>query len=701
MRIRRVMSQRAASRRAQSLIRTVVGVAVSWLAVGVVLLAPGPAFASQRVYAQGIAGAPFRLASVGSSVVVSGGTDQSLSLRVGEAWKLGAGSVGYTKLGVSQPDPQSVEVLTNGDVLVADSANDLVAEFLQDGSLVWSYTRADDPGLSAPVCACHLADGDTLICDSGADRVFIVDKSHQKKWQYGTTGIAGSGVDLLKGPTSADELANGNVLICDTGNHRVIEVQYSDYATGFTASSIVWRYGQPGTAGSGADELVKPTSAQVLTAGASQGNMLICDQGAQRVLEIRASDFDSSAPHDGFGASSMVWQYPAAGSSTVLAAPSCAAGVNGSDNLVWIADAGSADVPGRVLGVATNSISGSPSGHQVIADYGPSGGTPFAGTLSAPASLWQTAAGGPLVVAEPGEHRVVAIGTTTALATVTSVKLDCGLAKRKRFVSIRCTFASVPTAQFTVAYQIDKGSLHYFGGTGGQFGGTSVARSSSATKTALFPPQTIGTTITYWISLSAGSASSALTPELQSLAITYAPSHAKSSGKGGGGKSGNRANSNGSASANPSSAGGGSGLGGGIGGGTGSGSGNGAGSGRGSGSANSTAGSNTGTTGTSAAGTKLPAAVSTSQGAASAAAPVSGYAFSYAGRAGGGEGGGASPTSPGLPFAPVGGAVVGVSLLLLVGPWAERRRLRLLVDWDPKLQRPFPAERTRHMPPRS
>ena len=95
------------------------------LAVAVALLAPRPALASQSVYPQGIVGAPFRLASpVSSNVVVSGGTDQSLSLRVGELWTIGAGSAGYSDLGVSQPDPQSAQVLSpSGDVLVADAAH--------------------------------------------------------------------------------------------------------------------------------------------------------------------------------------------------------------------------------------------------------------------------------------------------------------------------------------------------------------------------------------------------------------------------------------------------------------------------------------------------------------------------------------------------------------------------------------------------
>lgn len=43
-------------------------------------------------------------------------------------------------------------------------------------------------------------------------------------WQYGETGVPGSGPDQLYGPANADYLANGHILIADVWNHRVIEV---------------------------------------------------------------------------------------------------------------------------------------------------------------------------------------------------------------------------------------------------------------------------------------------------------------------------------------------------------------------------------------------------------------------------------------------------------------------------------------------
>ncbi len=677
-------------------IRVAAYAAALCIAGWAVLLAPGSALASQSAFPQGTAGSPFDLVTpLGADVVVSGAEDQSVSLKVGELQVIDAGTQGYVSLGVSQADPRSVDVLSGGGVLVADVANRLVAEFDANGALVWSYTAADDADLRTPVRARRLAGGRTLICDSGAARVFIIDdQSGKVEWQYGETGAAGSGPDRLDAPTSAAVLSDGNVVICDAGNHRVIVVRAGDYnATsadaGFTADSIVWQYGTTGVSGDGVDQLVTPTSAQRLTAGASRDNVLICDAGAARVIEVRYADYASSGSSHGFTAGSIVWQYPASGSETasLLSSPSWALGSYGADNVVWIADAGRRSV----LGVATGSISGRPTRHQKFAEYGSSSGTPFSGSLSAPAALSQ-ATDGRLAVADPGGRRVVVLGTTTDAGSVTSRSLDCGLSKRKRFATIRCTFARVPSAPIAVSYLIDSGSWKLLG----MFGGKSDMSAGSGAKTVPFPPLTAGQRISYQVTLSTGSRACA--PALRSLTISYEPWRSKMSGSGGGGVSGNRRDSNGGSGTYNypvSSGGSGAGSGGGVGGGTGSGSGSGAGNGRGSGSSGNAAGSDTGAAGGSSSGVEMPSAVSTSTGGA-ATRSVSGYVIKASGVAGGGEGGGASLAFAGLPLVPLAALVVGAALM--VGPGAGRRRLRLFADWDPELVRPFPAERTRGRP---
>ena len=121
----------------------------------------------------------------------------------------------------------------------------------------------------------------------------------------------------------------------------------------------MWQYGQTGQPGSGADQLIDPASVQSFTAGPDRGhgrgdgNVLICDRGARRVIEVS------------YAAKSIVWRYPAGGAPP-LQAPGCALGSDGSDGTIWIADAAS----GRVLGVATGASPDAPAAHTVFASYG-------------------------------------------------------------------------------------------------------------------------------------------------------------------------------------------------------------------------------------------------------------------------------------------------------------------------------------------
>ena len=224
--------------------------------------------------------------------------------------------------------------------------------------------------------------------------------------------------------------------------------------------------------------------------------------------------------------------------------------------------------PGRVLGVATGPSSGPPTGHDVFAEYGP--GRRRLRVHFRRRRLSQSL-DGPLVVADPGGQRVVVIGATfdnVVPPWVASKTLDCGLAGRKRFASITCTFAPVPLSSFTLAYRVDGGASKVLGTFG--YG----VYANSGVETMPFPPLTVGTRISYQVIFKFGML--AFGAELQSLTISYERWGKPSKGKGGGGDSGNRKNSNGAGGthARPArSAGGGAGSGGGVGGGTGSGSG--------------------------------------------------------------------------------------------------------------------------------
>lgn len=649
---------------------------------------------------QGVPGSPFTLTgSPPAGLVLSGGADQSLGLQVGVLQQLDGASPGYASAS-AQPDPRSVQLLDEDTrLLVADGANRLVGEFDSGGRLVWSYSAADDPALQLPTFARRLSDGGTLIIDAEAQRVFKVDASKRVVWQYGTTGDAGSGSDQLNGPLSAVQLANGNVLICDTGNHRVIEVRAADYSAGaphdgYDAGSIVWQYGTTGAPGGGAGELRSPTTAVRLLAGYGAGNTLITDRSAHRVIEVDPGG-------------TVVWHYgtvdhanAGAFEDDVLDRPGAALGSFGSDNVVWIADTGN----DRVIGVATGGASGPASRQQLFCTYGPSGATRSPSVLGAPGAL-DEGTDGRLAVADRGGHRMVVVGTTTASASVQSTPLSCGpSAKRKEFLSFTCSFAAVPWAPIAIAYCVDNGSWTY----AGNFGGAADVPASSATKTVLLPPLTIGKSITYTATLATGGRM--FVPVLTSITLAYRPWTGTPSGSGGGGAAGNHPHSSGGSGAydyGATSGGSGSGSGGGVGGGTGSGSGSGSGTYRGSGYGDATGGAAAASGGTSAAAAassaagELPSVVSpTSVSADAAGASVSGYVMRETGCSGGGEGGGQGEKDSGvhIPLAPVA-VPAAILALMFVPPLFTRRRQRLFAWYSPTRTRPFPAAATRREAP--
>ena len=77
--------------------------------------------------------------------------------------------------------------------------------FTPRGRLLWRYAPASGPApLELPSLAVVLPGGDVLVCDSGNDRVVVIDpRRNTIVWQYGHTGRAGSGPGYLHTPDSA------------------------------------------------------------------------------------------------------------------------------------------------------------------------------------------------------------------------------------------------------------------------------------------------------------------------------------------------------------------------------------------------------------------------------------------------------------------------------------------------------------------
>jgi outer membrane protein assembly factor BamB len=221
----------------------------------------------------------------------------------------------------------------SGNVLIADQVNNRVIELTRAGDIVWSFGDGKSvPGptsVVAPNDAERLPNGRTLISGSGAppglestcpasnpagcpdNRVLIVDDGTGAiVWQYGADrGISGSGSDQLNTPVAAVFVptnAGGNILITDQGNNRIIEVSEQTKET-------LWQFPTPLSK----ENLTLPDSAERL----GNGHTLIADEGGNRVIEI---DVDGA----------IVWQYPPQIDRTLLNSPGFASRLPDGDTLI-------------------------------------------------------------------------------------------------------------------------------------------------------------------------------------------------------------------------------------------------------------------------------------------------------------------------------------------------------------------------------
>lgn len=149
-------------------------------------------------------------------------------------------------------NPNSAEVLDNGDVLIADESNNRAIEITPQGSLVKQFTAGGT--LNGVAFASRLPNGNTLIADANNNRVVELDPNDNIVWQYVTNTMAGSNANPQ--PTRAVRLANGNTLISDQFNDRVIEVD--------AGGNIVFQQGMLNMPGSGASQLNGPYDAKVI-----------------------------------------------------------------------------------------------------------------------------------------------------------------------------------------------------------------------------------------------------------------------------------------------------------------------------------------------------------------------------------------------------------------------------------------------------
>ena len=184
-----------------------------------------------------------------------------------------------------------------GNILIADQFNNRVIEVTPRGGIVWHFGLGPSDFSRRSIIGTNDAQrvGDfTLMAGTGIppgvdpvapngvadNRVLLVNPAGKVVWRYGRFGVAGSGPNQLNTPVQNTWLPNGDVLITDQGNQRVIEVRPSDNGVG---GKIVWQYGTTGTAGNGPNQLNNPNSAELLR----NGHVLIADENNNRAIEVQ------------------------------------------------------------------------------------------------------------------------------------------------------------------------------------------------------------------------------------------------------------------------------------------------------------------------------------------------------------------------------------------------------------------------------
>jgi hypothetical protein len=171
-----------------------------------------------------------------------------------------AGRVSRVLGGSCTHDPPRGFASPNGDTPLPDGGL-LVTEIggwidrlAPSGRLLWSIRSP----VAYPSDAQLLPDGRVLVASfTTPGRIVIVDRSGRVTWSFGSA----SGPDRLAKPSLAVRWPNGLIAANDDYNHRVIVI---DPRT----KKIVWQYGHTGVSGTGPGYLSKPDGLDLLPANA-------------------------------------------------------------------------------------------------------------------------------------------------------------------------------------------------------------------------------------------------------------------------------------------------------------------------------------------------------------------------------------------------------------------------------------------------
>jgi hypothetical protein len=404
------------------------------------LLQPTSAQA-KSTYREGTASRPFSVNSLTGGRILDSAGDPRIVAKTAILWEFKVASL----------DPRCIQLLGNGNVLVASRDGNRVLEVDVAGRIVWTYTSAEyqaalgldstQPFLPFAVNRFSAPDGSqhTLITLRKGEPVFELDEHKDIVWRYGT-GVSGSGPGQLVDAFSATRLSNGNTLIADNQGCRVIEVT--------PGGDIAWQYGIAGELASAhgyaPGYLDWPRTAQRIDPHPSDGafTTLIADEPGQRVVEVDQSG-------------AVVWQYGQNGvrgtAPGQLFDPSQAVAL--PDGTIMILD--NPNRVGRVLHVARD--------HSVISVYPDSADTPENGVMGETRSVAVSASNaaqfpGCILMADESNDRIIRVGYEPSVK-LTSLDLDCGLpGVQKDFLAISWEGTLPRGTSLMLYYAIDDGA---------------------------------------------------------------------------------------------------------------------------------------------------------------------------------------------------------------------------------------------------
>lgn len=403
----------------------------------------------------------------------------------------------YRPSGAGLFEPFSLQGLENGNVLIASRSNE-VLEVTRAGRVVWSYTRLNDnPDLVNVYSAQRLPNGNTLITDRRADFVIEVNPAKEIVWRYGVTPESLAPGSLVD-PFSAIRLPNGNTLITDNRfATRVLEIRSSDY----DPSAPNLGYTEDSVVWRyGRDNEGGIGGGRLASPRFSQrlpnGNTLITDSSDQVFNGNRVIEVSP--------AGEIVWQYGEAGvagtTEGLLSSPSTAIRLANGNTLISEEDSR------RVFEV-------DPEGSMVDL-FGSDGFVPEGAALGNARAVYRWPNGATLI-ADQGNRRVIEIGYATS-GELTSESLTLGLpGVRKSIGRFEVLADAPPGTSVSIAYSLDGGPWV----TGGN---------------AVQPPEgATATTVRYRLSLK--SATAAVTPNVREVRIAYdvAPKESKPPAGGG------------------------------------------------------------------------------------------------------------------------------------------------------------------------